>query len=394
MSQFETELLDLLGKAPSLQDALDLAAVHFQNPLCLYDASFRMHCYSSTPATNNEDILSAAKEAQYISDQILEDMKDQHTLEALKKGKTDISELFNGYHAMRHPLMMDNTFLGFIGLYDYNHPYQDTDQEDLRSLEKALFVIFRYENPMVSSDLDTYISYLRQLVQAKDREAAKTVMRHNYGCSFRQDKYLVVFQKEENCIYPLKRIAAMLEMNPMRHYIVTENENIIMLNEMDHNKRLNSSGLSFIRQFCEENHLRAAISYMYDEDDFTPCAYRQCLQLLYHSPSEDKVIEFSQHMTDLLLLQISEAYTPEFYIRPEILRIAQYDKNYATEYLRTISIYLKNLGNMRKTADILHIHYNTIKYRINQIEQICGIDIHNDHELMIQLYLSILLFEK
>ena len=76
------------------------------------------------------------------------------------------------------------------------------------------------------------------------------------------------------------------------------------------------------------------------------------------------------------------------FIRPEIRRIMAYDEAYGTEYLKTLFTYLENLGSMKKASELLQIHYNTMKYRIQQIESICGTGFHDRPDILVQLYLS------
>lgn len=76
------------------------------------------------------------------------------------------------------------------------------------------------------------------------------------------------------------------------------------------------------------------------------------------------------------------------FIRPEIRRIMAYDEAYGTEYLKTLFTYLENLGSMIKASELLQIHYNTMKYRIQQIESICGTEFHDRPGILVQLYLS------
>lgn len=74
---------------------------------------------------------------------------------------------------------------------------------------------------------------------------------------------------------------------------------------------------------------------------------------------------------------------------PSILRILlQSDKTRKTAYIETISAYLSHSQKPGPTCDELHIHRNTLDYRLRRIEELTGID-WSDGETMFLLYFSL-----
>ncbi|SHH93043.1 PucR family transcriptional regulator [Clostridium grantii] len=61
----------------------------------------------------------------------------------------------------------------------------------------------------------------------------------------------------------------------------------------------------------------------------------------------------------------------EEYLAP----LVNYDANNSSELVKTLEILLLENQNVSKTADILFIHRNTLKYRITKIEEILDIDL-------------------
>lgn len=62
-----------------------------------------------------------------------------------------------------------------------------------------------------------------------------------------------------------------------------------------------------------------------------------------------------------------------------------------TDLLETLLAYFKNNGDMSKTASTLHIHRNTLSYRLAKIKELIGLDPHNFLELF-QLYVDLLTY--
>lgn len=58
------------------------------------------------------------------------------------------------------------------------------------------------------------------------------------------------------------------------------------------------------------------------------------------------------------------------YLSPIITTIRAYDKKHSTDLYYTLDVYIKNLCSTTETANKLHIHRNSLLYRINKIEEI------------------------
>lgn len=71
-----------------------------------------------------------------------------------------------------------------------------------------------------------------------------------------------------------------------------------------------------------------------------------------------------------------------------IEKIAEYDDQHETEYLKTLECYLDNLANAQKTSEELYIHRNTLRQRLLRMQDLWQIDFEDTHTL-INLAISI-----
>lgn len=85
--------------------------------------------------------------------------------------------------------------------------------------------------------------------------------------------------------------------------------------------------------------------------------------------------------------------------RPELDRFCQdllaglmeNDRQTNSDLVRTLDVVLRCNGNLRQAARELYIHYNTLRYRVNRIEEITGVDLGSaEGRLNLQLALKIL----
>jgi DNA-binding PucR family transcriptional regulator len=66
-------------------------------------------------------------------------------------------------------------------------------------------------------------------------------------------------------------------------------------------------------------------------------------------------------------------------------------KNNAAEYLTTLSSYFRENNSLQRVAKELHVHPNTVSYRVRRVEELTGLDFHNYRDrLMAQVALEIL----
>jgi DNA-binding PucR family transcriptional regulator len=55
-------------------------------------------------------------------------------------------------------------------------------------------------------------------------------------------------------------------------------------------------------------------------------------------------------------------------------------------------VYLDHAGNAARTAAALSVHHQTLYYRLEKVEQFCGVDL-DDGEARLQLHLGLVLAE-
>ena len=75
----------------------------------------------------------------------------------------------------------------------------------------------------------------------------------------------------------------------------------------------------------------------------------------------------------------------EQYCRSILDPIREFDRRYDGELFRTAELYVKKNGDVKAVAGELHLHRNTIRYRMNKIRELVGGegDIRFDEQLFV-----------
>lgn len=83
-----------------------------------------------------------------------------------------------------------------------------------------------------------------------------------------------------------------------------------------------------------------------------------------------------------LLLKLYETSPSELdiFFRETIEPILGYDKKYNSELIKTLEMYLLNEQNIAKTAGEMFLHRHSVRYRLQRIEDITGLDIYRSED--------------
>lgn len=76
-----------------------------------------------------------------------------------------------------------------------------------------------------------------------------------------------------------------------------------------------------------------------------------------------------------------------YFISKTLGPLIDYEKNSKNEYLETLKVYIKSNGNWTYTKDFLHIHGNTLSYRLKRIMNLLNVDL-NDYNQRLRLQIA------
>lgn len=101
-----------------------------------------------------------------------------------------------------------------------------------------------------------------------------------------------------------------------------------------------------------------------------------------------RVLDFSDLGVYRLLILLRESPELWEFYRTTLAALADYDRDQGAELLKTLEAFFDNLGNLARTADALHVHRNTLLYRLQRIGEISGMDL-DDAEDRLALWLAL-----
>lgn len=122
-----------------------------------------------------------------------------------------------------------------------------------------------------------------------------------------------------------------------------------------------------------------------------PLALKQALFAVQAAPDPGV-----RHCRDLafpyLIRTLGEQEMSRFLLHPALDILEKYDRENDARLLQTLQAYVQTGCSQADTAELIHVHLNTLKYRLSRIRELAGVDFKNQEEVF-YLWLSLKLRE-
>jgi hypothetical protein len=99
---------------------------------------------------------------------------------------------------------------------------------------------------------------------------------------------------------------------------------------------------------------------------------------------------FASMRHDIVLNEIADVLRARpILVRGLLDRLITHDRQYNTDYVTTLRVYINSFGDMRAAAQSLNLHPNSLRYRVKRLTEIGGLDLDDPKlRLAVQLLLE------
>ncbi|MGH0054411.1 MAG: PucR family transcriptional regulator [Sphaerochaetaceae bacterium] len=395
----------MLVENKDLQKIVDVACNFLQNPLIVQDRSFHLLCYSKVYVVD-EWLFKEITDAKFTPYAIIKHLRT-----------TTFTKVYNSRYPVLIPkdeqipndtlaprIDIQGKPVGHVSLIAFAKPFGKDDQAYMKVLSEVISQwlqrndalkytkSFRYESffanlldgrRMDTSLLENEMKMLDisfdgdiQILTVKDRFKS----RPNTPLYYIRDRISQSFHQVKSVIY--KNSVA---------FIISHAKDVPIIQGNLHQK---------IKSIMTENKMVCGISRPFADIARLPEFYKQSLVAidigLSLDDAQNKSIFFYEdcciyHALDLL----AEKLPYDMFCIPDVLGLLEYDTKNNTNYLASLYIYLINGCNVKRAAEVLNIHRNTMAYRIECIVGKLSCDLNDtDVAFAIQLSVRILIRSK
>jgi sugar diacid utilization regulator len=118
---------------------------------------------------------------------------------------------------------------------------------------------------------------------------------------------------------------------------------------------------------------------------------RRTIEIARRLGRQGEVVAFDELGIHRLLLQVPDLGELRSFAEEVLGRLDAHDRRHRAGYRKTLAVYLRENGSLQRAGAQLHVHPNTVNYRLNRVAEITGLDLGRYQDrLMAQVALEIM----
>lgn len=373
-----SEAFFLLGKCllnrSSINETLKTAQNILGNPLFISDSSTRPIAFSDIKPfeLSDDDRIQNMLRNGFVTSEFfgLYHYKDLlHNIQTTKHAFIHESTVKGKKSRIIAKLIVNGQFFGWIVLFPAWNKFAAIDLKIVDFLANVLSITLEQNR------IGFAVSYRENLLMELfsgliTTEEQFTKRAEGFGWILSHDYYTLAIQlKDQTSTQSITAYKNHLAMIFPTFKAISINDTLMLLLETDNIE----SVISTLIPFLKGNNLIAGCSAHFSSiiDFRRSCDQASTILETARNQKEDFVIHTWREGYMSYLFRITEKSENLMdYCIPEVNILNQHDKKYGTQYIATLQSLLDHNGNALQTANALHIHRNTLTYRMEKIAEI------------------------
>lgn len=390
-------LSNCLLERKSLDQIMTVAEELLDNPLFLSDTSTRVLSFSNKNSLRNVDdeLIRCVLKYGFVVSEYFEKYDYANLLAMIEKTEKAFyvkSEYEEKRDRIIVKILVNRRYFGWVVLYPMYGEFQDGDCEIMDILANVLSI--ELERNKIGFSLSCRENLLMELLSghvSSMEDFNKRAM--GFDWSPKSDFYIMAISfkdvqtdaDKERTITAYKNHLGLIY--PTYKSICIENTLLLLLETDDLDSVIANLG-----NFFESYRLAVGCSRHFTNILDFKKYYEQAIgifRLGRKMHPEKTVYRFRDYCLYYMLTQYGQTHCLQHYCMPELETLLRYDEENNSDYIETLQAYL-NYRNVAVAAGALHIHRNTMNYRIQKIEEITGLNL-SEGEALYHLWFSLMI---
>ena len=384
-----TSLLDCIIKGKELRDVIETGFEILGNPIMLMDTSYKVLAYK-TNETINDPVWSDLVEHGYSSRKFVSLFKSEHIIEKILKNDMPIildTGVAETIRRILGKIMLNGSCKGYLAVLEYNHTFSDQEVHITRLICEVISSLMQSGSNRMTNTAGLMFENIIQDLLEKRIEDEATLAGRLHACDWQPGSRIIAVTVDM-CKYNdvsfidffRNKLSIILPGAKSVYY----DDALVVVLDVD-NKTLasNSHMFDILEQFITENDLLAGISLIFDDLLLLPQYHRQSKRAISIGQvlcAGSRMFEYRDFAVDDFVCESAKYFDVMDFCHKAVLDIKEFDDKKNTEYFVTLYAYLIHDKNVIETAEALYIHRNTVKYRIDKIEEIIGFSLKDSKE--------------
>jgi len=392
IAHWERELAVVVSRRGSLPELLRISEHQFENPIIIVDWSLRPVAFTVGIPFTHPDLLHLAEKGR-LTDQMVEAISSQSGPqgENYREPGFYLPPNYLGCTQIIKAFAPNPLRLNMLCLYGVNHQPDESDLDKLRQLSD---LIEQYSRSFHKDELETYERDIYLLIDLLEHRLDKQELALKaplLGLQLTADYrfYCIVFQTH----IPVRanHLAGQLRTEfPHCRAFVYQSKLWMLAQEQEGSSTVNQI-LPKLNSLLELHHARCGIGSPFQQLDMLGEGYLQASQaheLGHRLNPERRYYHYYEYYVFHLLSCASKEITWQQLYHSQLNRIIETDRTKGSDNLRLLDVHLNCDRNVSATAQTLHLHRNSVTYRLERIEEMLGMSL-DDPEVRLRLLISL-----
>ncbi|MCR4436404.1 MAG: helix-turn-helix domain-containing protein [Clostridiales bacterium] len=388
------KLSNALMQDKGLKYILSLGEEFIGNPVCIVDCSLKL--LSISRRVDTDDIFwKEILEKGYFSQELVHIMKIEKVFQKLHKSYTPflIKSKIKDKANIMATIVSGTTVMAYMSLLEYNRPFLKSDVEPTAFLAK-----------IVSREMqkDTFYHHAKGLMyeyliadlldgKLKDRDVIHERLKL-LKWPLKQNLYVmsVTFDLEERYNSSLEYTRDLIEQNIFGSKAIIFNGNIVLVISRDYSNILDKNELKEIDHYFGQNRMYGGLSRCFHDISEIQIYFNQSLEALeigIRLENNRFIFEYEDYVLYHIVNLCNNHENLISLCHPSLIKLIEYDRKNNTLLAHSLKVFLQNERNLVASAQALHIHRNTMVYRIDKIQEIIQVDL-NDSNIRLHFNIS------
>lgn len=372
-----------------LQHMADIAYEVFGNPVFVVDTSFKYLAISSAFSPNNT-IFEEELASGYILEAGIRSIREANLDEKVRNSSKPYYFVtpLHGTGMLIAPVKIHGIEVAKVMLYESLKPITDIDSLLLSRLSRFISMELQKDS-FYNQNRDVMFSYfLADLLENPETNYPSVRERlHILGFNLKEDLYIMTISASSYREANAKLEVIVRELNSILTgsiYAIYENT-LVMLFSRSRENGLSAYELHTLEHYLRNNSLTAGMSNFFTDLKSARRFYLQAKKAaeVGRRLQEEGPIHYYSTAYFYHIMEICEKEEDlQYFIHPAMMKLLYHDRERHSELLKTMYYFLKTPGNPAHTAENLHIHKNTLLYRMNKIKTLTGCGLEDGDEIM------------
>jgi len=390
------KLYEALTTEKGLQHITNVALTLFDNPIIVADNTFKVLAHSENKKVKDALCLEIINSGYYPEEYVKKVVKVKAIYNQIycSEDTVIISDDYINVRYLSRKIDINGKAVGFISVLEDFRTFTESDLKLFDILCKVITSEMRNGSYIKQIRDHKYENFIIELMNGSIKKELIENYLRQLDLKFKSNFFILNVQFVDDIanqsIFYVEYLRDTLAKIISHGKCVVYNNSLVMLISQESRDLLDDKFISTITTFLVEKNLVAGISHCFHNIENTSIYFIQATEAIRIGKRLDKnkrIYDYALYSCYHLLDEMGKKESLIEFCNPKLMEIIEYDNVYHTNNAHTLFTYLASGLDFAIAAKKLDIHRNSVKYRINKIEELFNINF-NDSNIIFSFALS------